>query len=73
MLKQDDLVKFCKAHSIVFQAYSSLGTSNENLSSRLIDSEVVNKIGGFHGKKAAQVLLKWALQKGICKSQNLVL
>lgn len=63
--QQRDIVELCRTNSIVFQAYSSLGTSDRNLNQKLLDNPVVCSIADKYSKKSAQILLKWALQQNI--------
>jgi diketogulonate reductase-like aldo/keto reductase len=65
LLVQADLVEFCRSNSIQFQAYSSLGTSDQNLHKDLMENEKIAEIAKKYSKSAAQILLKWALQQDI--------
>lgn len=65
LLKQAELVEFCRSHGIQFQAYSSLGTSDKNLSSILTQNELIVNLGSKYNKSPAQILLKWAVQQNI--------
>jgi len=59
----------CERRGIVFQAYASLGSGVLDLSAEL----AVRTVASAHGKTAAQVLLRWALQHGcavVPKSRN---
>jgi len=65
--QQTDIVEFCQKKGIAIEAYSPLVKGQ-----RLQDSTVVS-MGKRYGKSAAQVLIRWSLQKGwIClpKSSN---
>ena len=66
MLKQTDLVEFCKKNQIVFQAYSSLGTSDADLSNKLLRNNSITELAKKYERTEAQILLKWAIQDGIC-------
>eukprot|EP01111_Echinosteliopsis_oligospora_P013819 TRINITY_DN5053_c0_g1_i1.p1 TRINITY_DN5053_c0_g1~~TRINITY_DN5053_c0_g1_i1.p1 ORF type:complete len:259 (+),score=47.80 TRINITY_DN5053_c0_g1_i1:84-860(+) len=55
-LTQLPLRKWCKDHSIVFEAYSSLGVG------KLLKEPQVVAIAERHGRTTAQVLLRWGLQ-----------
>jgi diketogulonate reductase-like aldo/keto reductase len=58
-LYQKKLLDFCMAHGIQLEAYSPLTRG-----SRLKDPRLVT-IAKQHGKSAAQILIRWALQSGI--------
>lgn len=66
LLNQTDLASFCRKNAIVFQAYSSLGTSDANSANKLIQNEIIKEIAVKSKRTPAQVLLRWALQKGAC-------
>ncbi len=51
-------VDFCRGHDILLEAYSPLGLG------RIMDVGTVQEIAQRHGKSAAQVALRWSLQKG---------
>ena len=53
-----ETVEFCLKHEILLEAYSPLGLG------RITDVPQVNTIAQKHGKSAAQVALRWSLQKG---------
>jgi len=66
-MQRDDLVHLCAQHNITLAAYSPLtkGTS--------LDNPKLGTIAEKHGATAAQVLLKWGLQRGFAvlpKSTN---
>lgn len=58
-LQQPELVRFCARHRIVVQAYCPLTHA-----ARLNDPRVV-EIARRHGRTAAQVMIRWALQYGV--------
>ncbi|KAK0178679.1 hypothetical protein PV327_007548 [Microctonus hyperodae] len=60
--RQEQLRDFCNKEGIHVQAYSSLGTSNEN---SLLKDSIVCNIAKEINVSPAQLLLKWALQQGI--------
>ncbi len=62
---QSDLIEYCLKNAIHVQAYSSLGTTLPLQKNPLLNDEVVTKVAGEVGKTPAQVLLRWALQKGL--------
>ena len=51
----------CAQHNIVFQAYASLGSGAQSL----FEASPVQKAAKCHSKSPAQVLLRWAVQKGM--------
>ncbi|HEY3556876.1 MAG TPA: aldo/keto reductase [Kribbella sp.] len=53
------LVDACEAADVVVQAYSPLGTG------RHLDDPVVSRIAAATGHTPAQVLIRWAIQKGL--------
>ena len=56
---QTELIKFCEIHKIQIVAYSSLGVGE------LLSHPLVNKVADRNKRNAAQVLLRWAIQKRI--------
>lgn len=80
-LQQPQLVEFCTKHGIVITAYSSFGPQsflelkqNRALNTpTLFEHDTIKTIADKQGKTAAQVLLRWATQRGIAvipKSNN---
>jgi diketogulonate reductase-like aldo/keto reductase len=61
LLPQRAVVEFCHAHDIAVTAYTSLGEGSDDL----LRSPVVMRIASSHERTAAQVLLRWALQRGV--------
>ncbi len=55
--EQKELLDYCKSKGILVEAYSPLAHG-------AFENPVLNKIGQAHGKSAAQVVLRWAHQKG---------
>jgi diketogulonate reductase-like aldo/keto reductase len=53
-----ETVDFCLRHGILLEAYSPLGLG------RIMDAASVKDIAEAHSKSAAQVALRWSLQKG---------
>ena len=51
----------CRQHGIVFQAYSSLGGNALGLLTHPIVTGIAERVG----RSPAQVLLRWALDKGV--------
>jgi diketogulonate reductase-like aldo/keto reductase len=57
-LPRDDIVAWCRARSIVIEAYCPL------VRGQRAEDPVLKDIARHHGKTWAQVLLRWSLQKG---------
>ncbi|MGT2636294.1 aldo/keto reductase [Streptococcus ratti] len=55
---QEELVAFCRDKDILLEAYSPLGTGT------IFGNPVVEEIADKYDKSAAQVALRWSLQKG---------
>ncbi|XP_013405364.1 uncharacterized protein LOC106170151 isoform X1 [Lingula anatina] len=62
-LIQHELVKMCRSKGILFQAYSSLGTTSDT--NKLLSDPAVKAVAAQKKKTVAQVLLRWAVQQGI--------
>ncbi|XP_006910550.1 3-oxo-5-beta-steroid 4-dehydrogenase isoform X2 [Pteropus alecto] len=67
---QTKLLKFCQQHDIVLVAYSPLGTSRNpfwvNVSSPpLLKDPLLNSLGKKYNKTAAQVVLRFNIQRGV--------
>lgn len=58
-LQQPALVQYCEAHDIRFEAWSPLKRG------RILDDVALAAIAATHGVTAAQVILRWNLQRGI--------
>lgn len=78
-LQQHELLDFCKKHGIHVTSYSPLGSSDRPKQLKreneptLLDNEVIGKIAKKHNATSAQVLIKWAVERGttvIPKSTN---
>lgn len=80
-LVQPTLLDFCRSRSITVTAYSSFGPQSfreldmavAKDTPLLMENEVVTQIAQRHGKSPAQVLLRWATQRGVAvipKSNN---
>ncbi|KRM41901.1 aldo/keto reductase [Lentilactobacillus parafarraginis] len=66
-LTQAPLIKFDHDQSIVTQAWSPLGRG------LLLDNPMINKMAAHHHKSAAQIILRWDIQRGVAvipKSQD---
>jgi diketogulonate reductase-like aldo/keto reductase len=77
--QQEELVAFCKTQGITVTAYAPLGSPGRWAHTidaddpSVLDNELVKEIAVARGKTAAQVVLRWALQRGtipIPKSTN---
>jgi len=65
--QQKELLEFCRAHGIVVEAYSPLAHANR------MNDKTVGELAEKYGKSNAQILLRWAVQRGtipIPKSTN---
>ena len=80
-LTQPELVKLAQSNGIAVTAYSSFGPQSflemEMKSAQnatlLMENEVIKKVADRHGKTPAQILLRWATQRGVAvipKSNN---
>lgn len=54
--------RVCAAHGVAFQAYGPLGGSRSGLCSH----PTVRAVAQSAGRTAAQVVLRWASQQGVC-------
>lgn len=66
--RRDDLIRIHKQHNIITESWRPLGCGNEMLH----DAKIV-EIAQQHGRTPAQIVLRWAIQQGICtapKSSN---
>lgn len=69
-LVQEKLLRYCKQERIAFTAFSPLGAASyyslgmAGQSESLLDNPIVQCIGLEKGKSAAQVLLRWGIQRG---------
>lgn len=69
---QTELRAFCRDHDICIQAYASLGGQDTSSAQwdrlgipPLLQQPAVLRAAEAHGKPAASVLLRWALQQGV--------
>lgn len=58
--KDDEVLSFCRANSIVYQAWGPLGEGSD----KIFSEPTVKSIGAAHNRSAAQVALRWVLQRG---------
>ena len=69
-LVQAKLLRYCQQEQIAFTAFSPLGAASyyslgmASQSESLLDNPIVQCIGMEKGKSAAQVLLRWGVQRG---------
>lgn len=56
---QDDILRYCQERGIAVQAYAPLARG------AYLNDEVINAIADRHNKTAAQIGLRWIVQKGI--------
>ena len=59
--EHDAIVQWCKSNGVGVIAYGSLGSSNNRASA----GAGVAAVAARHGASSAQVLLRWALQRGV--------
>jgi len=67
LFSRSDLVDYCHRHDIAVTAHTSLGSPMNGMHAHasLLANESITAIGVAHHKSAAQVLLRWALQRGL--------
>lgn len=63
-LVQTELLEFCRQEGIVVQAYASLGSGDANQAVDFFALPPVRAAAEAHGVTSAQVLLRWAIEKG---------
>jgi aldehyde reductase len=68
-LNQTKLVEFCKSHGIAVTGYSPLGSADRPWATpqdpKLLEDEQLIALGKKYNKTAAQVVLRWLVQRGI--------
>ncbi len=55
---QDETVDYCRAHNILIEAYSPLGTG------RIFEVPEMQELAGKYGRTIAQICIRWSLQRG---------
>ena len=79
LLQQNDMLEYCNGEGIVLTAYSPLGSTDRPAQFKapdepnLMQNPVIVEIAESHGCTPAQVLIRWAIQRGtsvIPKSVN---
>eukprot|EP01062_Namystynia_karyoxenos_P027614 TRINITY_DN21138_c0_g1_i1.p2 TRINITY_DN21138_c0_g1~~TRINITY_DN21138_c0_g1_i1.p2 ORF type:complete len:405 (+),score=170.18 TRINITY_DN21138_c0_g1_i1:79-1215(+) len=70
--QQKDLVDYCRAHNIIFQAFSPLGSADRPTNCRrahdpvpVLQNPTLTKIAQKHKKSIAQVVVRWHFQRGV--------
>lgn len=63
-LVQTELLEFCKKEGIAVQAYASLGSGDASQAESFFSFPPVQAAAAAHKVTPAQVLLRWALEKG---------
>lgn len=69
-LQQDELLAYCRSQGIQLTAYSPLGSQDRADSLKqeneltLLDNPVIKQIANKHQATPAQVLIKWAIERG---------
>lgn len=56
---QENVLSYCRAHNITVQAWSPLGRA------RVLNDELICRLGEKYGKSPAQICLRYALQRGV--------
>jgi len=64
-LVQSDLLQFCQKEGIVLQAYASLGSGDCSSRADFFAIKPVRDAAKKYDKTSAQVLLRWAIEKGV--------
>lgn len=71
-LQQKDLIDFCRFNKIFFQAFSPLGSGDTNLAVHSsptgtipLKDEHIAKLAEKYKKNPGQIILRWAVQRGI--------
>ena len=70
-LVQEKLVRYCKESNIAVTGFSPLGAQSYfqlNMASQdeaVLEQPVIKEIAAAHGRSPAQVVMRWALQRGI--------
>jgi len=57
---QKELVEFCKGQGLAVTAYSPLSS----VGNTVLKDEVITDLAGKYGKTTAQIVLRWAIQRG---------
>merc|ERR1711920_1073128 len=60
----DDTIQFCRENNITVEAYSPLGSWNGPFHGNVFKDPRITAIAAMHNVSAAQVALKWIVQRG---------
>ena len=60
-LQDNDTYEFLKENNILHQAWSPLARANKDL----LNEKILNEIADKYGKSAAQIALKWNIERGV--------
>mmetsp|Transcript_14637 Transcript_14637/g.41587 ORF Transcript_14637/g.41587 Transcript_14637/m.41587 type:complete len:339 (+) Transcript_14637:152-1168(+) len=69
-LPQQNLLRYCQEQGIAVTAYSNLGAGSyvelggATMEESCLENDVVINIGKAHGRTPAQIVLRWAVQRG---------
>ena len=63
--RDDATREFCEASGIKYSAYSPLGGWAKGGTSHVLNDPTVNAVAKAHNVSAAQVALRWVVQKGV--------
>ncbi|SPT68454.1 Glyoxal reductase [Anaerobiospirillum thomasii] len=55
---QQDVVRFCKEHNILIEAWGPMGTG------QLLENEILKEIAAKYDKSVAQICIRWCLECG---------
>ncbi len=70
LLQQHELLEFCQQNNIHLTAYSPLGSSDRSKEMKaenepsLLEDPVIKKLAEKHSASPAQILIKWAVNRG---------
>jgi diketogulonate reductase-like aldo/keto reductase len=64
-LVQSELLEFCKKEGIVLQAYASIGSGDVSSRADFFAMPPVAAAAKAHDRTPAQILLRWAMEKGV--------
>ena len=62
--QENDVIPYIQSLGVVVQGWYPFGGRGHT--AELLGDEVIVDIAGAHGVTAAQVILRWNLQKGVC-------
>jgi diketogulonate reductase-like aldo/keto reductase len=74
LLSQPDMLKYLKSENIIPIAYAPIARGADTRKCpNILEHEIITTISKTHSKTAAQVMLRWGLQRDTCiipKSNN---